>query len=256
MIRAFIFDVDGVLVDSPHERAWGDTLRDLMENQWPELITLTDYSPEKYTSAVYQSVVAGKPRASGAADLLAYFKIDDPDGRRREMLCEQKQEMIERLVDEGRFEAYNDALRFLLKAKENGAGLAAASSSQNANDLMSKVDIYEFCRRIGLSRNFIRPGMMLLDMFDANVCGRNIKHGKPHPEIFLAAVEELGEFPHTCVVVEDAPSGVQAAKAGGMACIGIARCGDEGLLRSAGADWVVTTLDAVDPATIIKESGD
>jgi len=45
------------------------------------------------------------------------------------------------------------------------------------------------------------------------------------------------------VVIEDAQSGVQAAKAGGMACIGVARLDDTALLRSAGADWVVTRLD-------------
>ncbi len=240
VIEAVIFDVDGVLVDSPHEQAWGDTLRDLMETRWPELAGLTDYSPELYTSEVYQRVVAGKPRQEGAAALLAHFRIDDPDQRRVRALCDQKQDMIQRLIEEGKFRAFDDALRFLLKARSYGIPVAAASSSKNANKLMSKVDM----------SSFGAPGRSLLDLFDANVCGQELKQGKPHPEIFLSAAETLGADPEQCVVVEDAPSGVQAAKAGGMRCIGIARNRDEHLLRAANADWVVNSLDEVDPAAL------
>lgn len=250
MIKSFIFDVDGVLVDSPHEAAWGDTLADLMEKQWPELVRVTGYSPEQYTSGVYQSIVAGKPRREGAAALLAYFKIDDPDGSKCSVLCDQKQEMIIKLIDEGKFRAYDDALRFLLKAKSCGATIGAASSSKNANALMSKVDLYAFCQRENLSYDFVKPGMALQDIFDADVCGREFKQGKPHPEIFLTAAGMLGTDPKQCLVVEDAPSGVQAAKAGEMSCIGIARCNDEDLLRSANANWVVTSLDQIDPAKL------
>lgn len=252
MIRSFIFDVDGVLVNSPHEQAWGDTLRQLMETQWPEMTGKTGYSPEKYTSAVYQAHVAGKPRTQGAAALLAYFGIDDPGGARCAMLCEQKQDMIVRLIDEGRFEAFDDALRFLLKAKAGGAAVAAASSSKNANMLMAKVNMGDFCRRVGMQCDFVKPDTTLLDVFAANVCGREFTQGKPHPEIFLTAAEMLGADPVSSVVIEDAPSGVQAAKAGGMACIGIARCDDVRLLREAKADWVVTSLDEIDPLELMS----
>jgi beta-phosphoglucomutase-like phosphatase (HAD superfamily) len=64
--------------------------------------------------------------------------------------------------------------------------------------------------------------------------------------IFLTAAEELEVPPQECFVVEDATSGVQAARAGEMAALGVARLDDEELLRSAGADLVVTTLDDVD----------
>lgn len=252
MIKSFIFDVDGVLVDSPHEMAWGETLRDLIETKWPELIETTGYSPDQYTSEVYQKIVAGKPRKSGAAALLAYFKIDDSDGKRCDMICDQKQDMIIKLIEEGKFRAYDDAMRFLLAAKANGANLGAASSSKNANQLMSKVDLSVFCEQAGLSYDFIKPGSTLLDMFEANVCGREFKQGKPHPEIFLTAAGLLGANPEESVVIEDAPSGVQAAKAGKMNCIGIARCDDEDLLQAANADWVVNTLDDIDPIKLMN----
>ena len=79
--------------------------------------------------------------------------------------------------------------------------------------------------------------------FGADTSGRDFAHGKPDPEIFLAAAQELGAAPAECLVVEDAAAGVQAAKAGGMAAIGVARGGEPQLLREAGADLVVETLD-------------
>ena len=70
--------------------------------------------------------------------------------------------------------------------------------------------------------------------------------------IFLTAAEELGLSPEVCFVVEDATSGVQAAKAGGMAAIGVARLGDQQLLADAGADLVVTTLDDVSFPALVE----
>ncbi len=69
-------------------------------------------------------------------------------------------------------------------------------------------------------------------------------------ERILAAAAELGVLPEQCVVIEDAQAGVQAAKAGGMAAIGVARLDDAALLRSAGADWVVTSLDELPVAAL------
>ena len=68
-----------------------------------------------------------------------------------------------------------------------------------------------------------------------------VKHDLP----FLVAAEELPATPARCFVVEDAAVGVQAAKAGGMAALGVARLGDEQELADAGADLVVRTLDEV-----------
>ena len=68
--------------------------------------------------------------------------------------------------------------------------------------------------------------------------------------MFLAAAHELGVAPEHAVVLEDAAAGVQAAKAGGMAALGIARADDADLLAGAGADLVVTSLDQVDRAAL------
>jgi beta-phosphoglucomutase len=236
-----IFDVDGVLVDSPHERAWRDALQRLMEVVWTDLAGKTSYAPDRFTTEVYQTYVAGKPREAGARAALAHFGIPDPDGQRVEEYMAVKQADLIALIERGEFTAFNDALRFLLDLKAAGLRIGAASSSKNANIFLRKVSLAKWAG--GQRYPFLTDQPTLLDMFDANVCGRDFAHGKPAPDIFLAAAAELGLPPEQCVVIEDAQSGVQAAKAGGMACIGVARLDDAPLLRSAGADWVVTSLD-------------
>src|SRR5271157_5955883 len=69
--------------------------------------------------------------------------------------------------------------------------------------------------------------MVLFDCFAVNVCGVKVAKGKTAPDLFLLAAAELAVDPAACVVVEDAPAGVAAAKNGGMKAIGIARLHDE-----------------------------
>jgi beta-phosphoglucomutase-like phosphatase (HAD superfamily) len=109
--------------------------------------------------------------------------------------------------------------------------MAVASSSKNANQMMQSIQV--------------GAGRTLLDMFSANVCGRALTHGKPNPEIFLLAAKALGVEPARCFVVEDAPAGIEAARAGGMAALGVARLEDAAGLLAAKADLVVTGLDDV-----------
>ncbi|HEU0087589.1 MAG TPA: HAD-IA family hydrolase [Pseudonocardiaceae bacterium] len=244
-----IFDVDGVLVDSPHERAWRQALQELMETDWAPVRAQTRWSPEAFTSQVYQQVLSGKPRTSGALAAVEYFGIPDPQARAASY-AEHKQELVVKLIKAGEFEAYPDALRFVLAVRNAGVKLAAASSSKNAGLFLRQIRLDTFAARHGLRYDFLRPGETLLDVFDADLSGRDFAQGKPHPEIFLAAAAELAAPPESCVVVEDAVSGVQAAKAGAMAALGVARAGDAELLATAGADLVVTSLDDVDVALL------
>jgi beta-phosphoglucomutase-like phosphatase (HAD superfamily) len=247
-----IFDVDGVLVDSPHEHAWRASLRRLMEGPWSTLAEQISYTPERFTTEVYQAYVAGKPREAGARAALVYFGVPDPDGRRLVEYCDFKQAMLLELIDRGEFVAFDDALVLLLDLTAAGVRLAAASSSKNANSFLRKVPLARFA---GSERYpFLSPAATLLEMFDANVCGRDFAHGKPAPDIFLAAAAELGIPSERCVVIEDAGAGVLAAKAGGMACVGIARLDDQALLQDAGADWVVTSLNQLPAALLLADN--
>ncbi len=82
--------------------------------------------------------------------------------------------------------------------------------------------------------------------------GDDVTRGKPDPEVFLKAAAGLGVPAARCVVFEDAPSGVAAAKAAGMACVGVTFVGHHPAerLRDAGADLVVPSLEAVTVAQV------
>jgi trehalose/maltose hydrolase-like predicted phosphorylase/beta-phosphoglucomutase-like phosphatase (HAD superfamily) len=242
-----IFDIDGVLVDSPHERAWRETLRRLMETRWSDVRSTSSWAPDRFTSKVYQEIVAGKPRAGGARAVLEYFGLPDADERVEEY-AEHKQQMVVGLIEAGEFLAFPDALRLLLALRSAGIRIAAASSSKNTGLLLSKVRVDTFARQHGLDYDFLRPGQTLLDVLDIDISGRTFTHGKPHPEIFLTACRELELDAGSCFVIEDAVSGITAAKAAGMAALGIARADDSQLLTEAGADLVLTTLDDLDLA--------
>jgi beta-phosphoglucomutase-like phosphatase (HAD superfamily) len=240
-----IFDIDGVLLDTPHEKAWREALQELMAGPWKSLAPQTTYSPDAFTGAVYQSQVAGKPRMAGAGAALAYFHVPDPDGGRAREYAQTKQELLERLAAKGDVGVYDDALIFLLKVKAAGVHVCSASSSKNADGFLRAVNVGAFAKRNGLSFPFVTDSTTMLDLFDANVNGRDVPRGKPDPALFLAAAEALGMQPAQCFVVEDAPAGVQAAKAGGMYAIGVARHNDADSLRAQHADVVTTRLDEI-----------
>jgi alpha,alpha-trehalase len=242
--RGAIFDVDGVLVDSPHELAWRQALEDLMQGEWRDIKDRTSWTAERFTPAVYQQVMAGKPRMAGARAALGYFGVPDEE-RRVEQYAAAKQEHIVALIEQGRFRAFPDALRFILAVKDAGIAVAAASSSKNARLFLERIRLDTFAAEQRLDYEFVSQGMTLKQLFDADISGRDFPRGKPDPMIFLTAAEELHLPPDACFVIEDATSGVQAAKAGGMSAIGVARLGDSEMLAGAGADLVVTTLDDV-----------
>ncbi len=245
--RGAIFDVDGVLVDSPHEAAWRDTLTELMEGDWAAIRGQTTWTPGAFTAEVYQQVVSGKPRMDGALAALEHFGVPDAAARADEYAA-HKQEKVVELIEAGKFSAYPDALRFLLAVKDAGIAVAAASSSKNAGLFLRQIRLDSFAAAEGLDYAWIEPGLTLLGAFDADTSGRHFEHGKPHPDIFLTAARELDVDPTAAFVVEDAVSGVQAAKAGAFGALGVARHGDETLLEQAAADLVLSTLDDVDLA--------
>lgn len=69
--------------------------------------------------------------------------------------------------------------------------------------------------------NLVIESLKIKDKFQAVVCTEEVKYGKPAPDIFLLAAEKLEIDPRNCVVIEDAASGIQAARAAGMKCIAI-----------------------------------
>jgi beta-phosphoglucomutase len=216
-LSAGIFDVDGVLLASPHERAWREALQGFAE-------------PDRFTTQMYQAEVAGKPRMDGARAALEALGVPNAENQ-AVAYAERKQARLEALIQAGAVSAFPDALRFVQAVHALGWPLAVASSSKNADAMMRPMRL--------------DSGESLLDVFAVNVCGRDLRHGKPNPEIFLLAASELRVAPEHCFVVEDAPAGIEAARAGHMTGLGVARLGDAALLRAADADLVVTSLDEI-----------
>jgi len=88
--------------------------------------------------------------------------------------------------------------------------------------------------------------------FQALVSMEDTQRGKPDPEVFLRAAGKVAMAPDRCLVIEDAPAGIQAARAGGMRAIGVIFVGhhDVKVLREAGADLIVPSLERVSPETV------
>jgi beta-phosphoglucomutase-like phosphatase (HAD superfamily) len=242
-----IFDVDGVLVDSPHEHAWRQALHELMDGPWRDIRDATGWRPEAFSSVVYGRLLAGRPRMSGARAALAHFGVPVNDAN-VDAYAARKQAMVVELIEAGQFTEYPDAVRFALAVKASGILLAAASSSANADMLLERIRVDAFAAKY----DFVSFGSTLLSVLDGDVSGRRFARGKPDPEIFLAAARELGVPPRRCVVIEDAIAGIQAARTGGMGAVAVARAGDEQALAEAGADLVVTSLDDVDVASLVR----
>ena len=140
-ISAVIFDVDGVLLDSPHEAAWRQALAGLVE-------------PGRLTGELYQAVVAGKPRLDGARAVLAALGVPED---RAEDYATAKQAVLSAMIAAGQFTVFDDGVAFLRDLKRRGLKIAAASSSKNANRMMALIEL--------------PGGGRLLDAFDANLCG-------------------------------------------------------------------------------------
>ena len=127
-----------MLVDSPHERAWRETLRELMETRWSDMRGDTTYSPERFTPELYQQIVAGKPRMSGARAALDHFGVPDAETRVDAVRASASSSMVVELIEAGEFTAFPDALRFVLAVRGAGMRVAAASSSKNAGLMLGR----------------------------------------------------------------------------------------------------------------------
>jgi len=113
-LKAAIFDVDGVLIASPHERAWREALEGFAD-------------PAHFTPEIYEEQVAGKPRLAGALAALDALGVAEA-GRQATAYADRKQKGFEELIHAGRVAAFPDALRFVQAVAALGWPMAVASS--------------------------------------------------------------------------------------------------------------------------------
>jgi len=204
--KAAIFDLDGVVVDTVplHFKAWQKMFSEYGKN---------------FTFKDYKEKVDGIPRMDGARAVLTDLSKEE-----LEKAAAKKQDYYMELVNKGEIEVYHSTVDLIKSLKKEAVKIAAASSSRNCRYILEKTG--------------------LIGLFDTVIGGGDFKNGKPNPEIFLLAASHLGVSPADSVVFEDAKLGVEAAKAGKMLCVGIARKGEKEFLKK--ADIVVADLKEVD----------
>jgi HAD superfamily hydrolase (TIGR01509 family) len=204
MIKGVLFDMDGVLVDSEHFicKAAIMMFRELGFDVSPQ-----DFQP---------FVGMGENRYIGGVAERRGIKVDI------EQVKARTYEIYVNIV-RGKLSPLPGALEFISKCRNKGFKLALATS---ADSIKMEVNLKE----IGLSR----------DSFDTIITGIDVDRKKPFPDIYLKAAKRLGVKPGDCLVVEDAVSGIEAAKAAGCRCLAVTSSFDAAALKE--ADWICDSL--------------
>jgi len=185
-IRAVIFDMDGVLVDS---EPLINAAAVAMFKEKGLVVQPNDFLP---------FVGAGEDRYIGGVAAHYGFPLDVPAAKRRTY------EIYLDLVS-SQLEAFPGALDLVHRCRDAGLSVSVASS---ADEIKVRANL----DKIGLPIQF----------WDAVVVGEDVQNKKPAPDIFLSAAQKLGLTAPECVVVEDALNGIQAAKVAGMRCVAVA----------------------------------
>ncbi|MDA1026670.1 MAG: HAD family phosphatase [Planctomycetota bacterium] len=209
---AAIFDLDGTLIDSydAHHRAWKAVC----------LAHGIELTPAQFAWSF------GRTNPSIIDRIWTDAGLPAPDEESRNDIAEAKEADFRSELERS-FPTMPGAPELLADLDRAGWRMAIGTSAPRGN--------LETAMRY----------LPLADRFDATACGDEVAQGKPDPEVFLLAAERLGVAPERCVVVEDAGPGIDAARAAGMASVGLVSTGrtpDE----LAHAHLVVTQLTELD----------
>ena len=194
--KGFIFDLDGVIVDTAkyHYLAW------------KKLANQLGFEFTKEQNELFKGV----SRKRCLEILLDIGKIEPTQEQFDTWMIEKNVDYLKYIENMDASEILPDVPKILKYLKEKNIPIALGSASKNAQPILEKVG--------------------LISYFDAIIDGNNVTKAKPDPEVFLLAAEELGVNATNCVVFEDAVAGVQAANSAKMLSIGI---GDDKILSEA-----------------------
>ena len=239
---AVIFDLDGVITQTAlvHGEAWKKMFDDYLKSReerfnepFREFTHAGDYLP----------YVDGKPRYKGVASFLESREIEIPfgtpdDNPKEETACglgNRKNVFVNEVLDNDGVKAYDTTVDLLHELKKQGYRIGVASSSKNCKPVLETAGLMHFFET----------------RVDGVVSAEIGLQGKPEPDIFTTACDNLGVEYHRSVVVEDAVSGVQAGANGNFGLvIGVAREENVQELQSNGADIVVTDLGEINIESI------
>ncbi len=215
---AAIFDLDGTLVDSydAHFDAWRTVAGEIGHR-----LTVEQFARQ-----------FGRTNDPILRELFEWVGREPPEPGQLRSLADRKESLFRSAIEEA-FPAMTGGRELLQALRKDGWRLAVGSSAPPDNVALAVA------------------GLEAGTLFEAVVHGDDVTHGKPDPEVFLLAANRLGVAPASCVVVEDAPPGLEAARRAGMASIGLA---SKGRTREelAAADLVVDSLEELDPRTFLR----
>ncbi len=186
-IKAFLFDLDGVLVSTEHNHfiAWQRCAHSLG-------IAFTEKENE---------LLKGVSRVDSLRKILALGSKEIDQATFESLLVSKNEFYLESIQNLSQSNLLPGVLDLLNEAKRRGILLGVGSSSKNALFILEKLQI--------------------LSYFSVVIDGNGVTDPKPHPEVFLNGAEALKVDPSECFVFEDAASGIAAAKAGGFMAVGV-----------------------------------
>jgi len=238
--EAAVFDLDGVLTETAaiHAQAWKQLFDEVLAAQ--AAASGKVFQPFDANSD-YLAYVDGRPRADGVRTFLAARGITLPEGQAgdppdaltvRTLGARKDAYFLERLAKSG-VKVFPDARPLLVNLRAAGLKTALVSSSRNAKAVLEAAGL-----------------MALLDVVvDGVEAARLGLKGKPAPDTFLRAVQQLGVPASRAVGFEDALVGVEAIRAAGYGLVvGVDRVGQSGELIAHGADIAVTDIATLEVA--------
>ncbi|MCG7537126.1 HAD-IA family hydrolase [Pseudoalteromonas sp. OOF1S-7] len=235
-MKAVIFDMDGVISDSAsiHAVAWEHVLSDVVKKY---------ISPEqKFTYEDYLNYVDGRSRLEGIQCFLTHKKILLPQGQLTDTSIDSihgisnlKNSLFNDIVDRDGVKVFSDALSVIDKLTIKKVPIGIGTSSKNAVKILNSIGIFE----------------KFEFLLDGNIAAENNVASKPNGEFYAYACKLANTPRQHCVVIEDAISGVIAAKNANVGMvIAVDRGNNEAQLFEAGADVVVQQLTDIDLSAI------
>lgn len=188
-IKACIFDLDGVIVDTAvyHYKAWRKLANQLG----------FDFTEEQ------NEELKGISRIESLKIILNWGSVSKSETEMEELATLKNTWYVDMITKMTPDEILPGAKEFLELVRAHNYLTALGSASKNSETILNQIG--------------------LIDLFDALVDGNKVTKSKPNPEVFLVGARELNVKPDECVVFEDAIAGVQAAKHGKMKAVGIGK---------------------------------
>ena len=232
-----ILDLDGVITKTAkqHFKAWKKTFENYLNKNYSNDDNVKKEFTYKYD---YIPFVDGKPRYKGVKSFLEsrdidlhYGSPDDEPGKKT--ICgigNKKNKIFRSIISKEGVYTYESTIKFVKKLKENDIRVGVASSSKNCEFVLKQAGLREL---FGTVVNGLVSKELQLD-------------GKPQPDIFTVAADNLGLEPHDCLMIEDALSGVKAGKNGNFGLvIGLNREGSKRDMLANGADLVIDDMECI-----------